>query len=226
MPLVGNSTALKDAIIAENGGVSPNGSIPDQAHHLLASNVVIEFDAKYSKKTNKYKKLAFASKYQLNAAPNGILMPTHFGHQEELDLPRHCGYHYKVYFDNIRALLTPIYNKFKNLNVCKEPFKGNFHAELTSAESTAKSNVKNRTWWLYEWSELLWVKNYKDEGTGNMFAKRGPVTSKNAGLDWAAKTTTPKRRCLKVKVGNQETIVLNTDWYTNNTYPPPGGPNS
>src|SRR5215472_9660668 len=79
--LVGSSTALDAAILAAHGGVSPNGGIPDQAHHLLSSNVVISLDEEFEHTGTAGLKLAFASGYQLNAAPNGILLPTHFGHQ-------------------------------------------------------------------------------------------------------------------------------------------------
>jgi len=215
MALYGDSTALGKAIMAQHNNVSPTGGIPDQAHHLLGSEVIIEFE-------NKYKKLAYKSGYQLNGASNGILLPTHFGHQMEVHLQRHCGYHYKQYWQNIRDLLTPIYNRYKNKDTCNDPAKTNFNNALSGAENTTRANIKNRAWWLYDWSKPLWDGDYRDEGTGNLYSNRSPDISYNVGLQWLIdKQGDIKRRYTKRQQGGKKINVVNTKWYTDNTYPPP-----
>jgi HNH/ENDO VII superfamily nuclease len=221
MALLGSSTALGNAITAANGGVEPNGGIPDQAHHLLSSSVVIELDYEYRSRAKKL--MANASGYQLNAASNGILLPTHFGHQRKLDLQRHRGNHYNVYYENVRNELRPIYDKFETLNVCTEPTKSKFLACFTDSEKAVRANIKNRDWWLYDWSKKLWDGDYRDEGTGNLALSRPPFTSQETGLQWLTdKAGDIKRRYTTVIVGSTKRNIVNTKWYTSHTYPAPG----
>ena len=215
MALFGNSTSLGKAIMAQHNKVSPTGGIPDQAHHLLSSEIIIEFE-------NKYNELADNSGYQLNGAANGIFLPTHFGHQMEVNLQRHCGYHWKIYMDNVRKLVRPIYERYKNKNTCKDPAKTNFNNALSGAENAARSDVVSRAWWLYKWSKPLWDGDYRDEGTGNLYLNRPPDTSCKVGLQWLKnKQGDIKRRYTKRKRGHKNVNVVNAEWYTNNTYPPP-----
>jgi hypothetical protein len=215
MVLVGDSTALGKAIMAQHYNVSPAGGIPDQAHHLLSSEVITEFETNYSQ-------LAWNSGYQLNGAGNGILLPTHFGHQMKVNLQRHCGYHYKTYMNNIRKLVRPIYNRYKNKDTCSDPAKTNFNNALSGAENTVRSNIVSRAWWLYDWSKPLWDGDYRDEGTGNLYLNRPPDTSYKAGLQWLIdKQGGIKRRYTKQKKGNSYINVVKKKWYNDNTYPAP-----
>lgn len=217
--LVGSSSVLDAAILAAHGGVSPNGGIPDQAHHLLSSNVVISLDEEFEQTGTAGLKLAFASGYQLNAAPNGILLPTHFGHQMKVNLQRHCGNHYKKYYKNVENVLRPIYVAYQNQDVCNDPARSNLHKAFTGAENTVRSNIRSRVWWLYEWSQPLWDHDYRDEGTGNLYLNRPPDIEAATGLQWLKdKQGGIKRRYTKRKGGGN---IVKTKWYSNYSYPSP-----
>ena len=220
--LVGISAKLDAAIHAAHGGVSPNGGIPDQAHHLLSSNVVISLDDEFEQTGSAGLKLAFASGYQLNAAPNGILLPTHFGHQRKVNLQRHRGNHFNKYYKNVEKVLRPIYKDFKDLNVCKDPARSQLHQAFSGAENAARSNIRSRAWWLYAWSEPLWDGDYRDEGTGNFYLNRPPDTAFEAGLQWLQDTQGGiKRRYKKQQRKDGTANVVRTEFYSNNNYPSP-----
>jgi hypothetical protein len=223
MALEGSSTLLAKAIKAANGGVKPNGKIPDQAHHLLSSSVVIELDYEYRSRAKKL--MANAAGYQLNAASNGIPLPTHFGHQKKLDRQRHRGNHYDKYYADVKGLLRPVYDKFETLNVCKEPTSSQFLAQFTDKENIVRSNIVSRAWWLYDWSQPLFDEDYRDEGTGNLYLNRPPDTSQEVGMQWLTdKADDIKRRYTYKIVGGTKQIVVNEDWYRENTYPAPTSP--
>jgi hypothetical protein len=221
MALEGSSTVLGNAITAANGGVEPNGGIPDQAHHLLSSSVVIELDYEYRSRAKKL--MANASGYQLNAAPNGILLPTHFGHQMKLNRQRHRGNHRERYYRDVKKILRPKYDKFETLDVCKEPTKSQFLACFTDAENLVRSNIVSRVWWLYDWSQPLWDGDYRDEGTGDLSLNRPPDTSQETGKQWLTdKAGDIKRRYMTITVGSTKRNIVNTKWYASHTYPKPG----
>lgn len=212
MALFGNSTSLGKAIRAQHNYVSPPGDIPDQAHHLLMSEVIIEYE-------NDYGNLADNAEYQLNGANNGILLPTHFGHQMKLNLPRHNGYHNNKYKKNIQNLVEPIYARYEGKNTCKDPAKKNFNKALKTAEGTVRSNIVNRVWWLYDWSKPLWDGDYRDEGIGNLYHNISPDTGYEVGLQWLTdKQRGIKRRYTKQRRGNKNVSVVNTKWYDDNDY--------
>lgn len=229
MSLVGDSQALERAITRANGGVKPHGKVPVQAHHLLSSNVVVGLDAKYEfLPANKAlpQKLADAAGYLLNEAPNGLLLPYHFGHQMKLHLQRHCGDHFDEYYDNVRSVLEPTYQHYKTKDVCPgTPANTSFLQALKNAETTVKGNLSGDppTWWLYEWSQPLWDNDYRDEGTGNLYLNRPPDISYKAGLAWVDDKVSKgeiKRR-YKKKRGSKNAYEVKKGWYRSHTYPPP-----
>jgi hypothetical protein len=223
MSLVGNSSKLDTAIRRANGGVSPNGKIPDQAHHLLSSNVVIKLDDEFESKSKYGLKLAFASGYLLNEAPNGIMLPTHFGHQRLLNLPTHRGNHYKKYYQNVENVLRPIYKAFKDFDVCNDSTaQAKLHAAFSGAENTTRSNIVSRAWTLYAWSAKLWDEDYRDEGTGNLYLNRPHDPAFESGLQWVDDTAGGiKRRYKKQKRKGGVANVVKTKWYSRYAYPPP-----
>jgi hypothetical protein len=225
--LVGSSTKLAKAIKKANGGVKEHGTIPVQAHHLLSSNVVIELDYEYRSRAKRL--MANSAGYKLNAAPNGINLPTHFGHQMKIDKQRHCGNHWDTYYANVKAELRPIYDKFETEDVCKDPVaRQKFLGKFKDAEDAVRAEVEGAppSWWLYDWSEELWTHDYRDEGTGNMKLTRKPDKSYEAGKEWVAKKSSKgeiKRRYIEQKTGSSTKNVVNRQWYSVRSYAVPTG---
>jgi hypothetical protein len=225
MALEGDSTALAKAIFVENDCEEVNPDIPDQAHHLLSSNVVIALDFEFRSSAGKL--MANAAEYQLNAASNGILLPTHFGHQRKLKLQRHCGNHTDEYYDNVERVLRKIYERYEDKDVCEDPAKTNFLKAFEGAENTVRSNIKRRVWWLYDWSKPLWDGDYRDEGTGNLESGRPPDISYEAGLEWLEeKKDDIKRRYITQNRKGKDVKLVRAKWYTNHNYPKPSSINS
>src|SRR6516164_266732 len=102
MAFAGDSGALRDAINAQHQQSPGPGNYPDQAHHLLSSNVLLKLEAKYGN-------LAEKAKYDLNRGSNGLLMPTLYGHQKHPNLQRHRGGHSKDLYAKVLDLVEPIY---------------------------------------------------------------------------------------------------------------------
>lgn len=228
MPLSGSSTKLAKAIV-KAGGVASTSKVPLQAHHLLASSVVIALDTQFYKlgKKGKKKRFAFASGYDLNGKPNGINLPIRFGHQKALTLVRHRGRHGPPYFTEIETLLKPLYQDVldNGKDVCGAD-KGAFLLDFAAKEKNVRGRItgKNPTLWLYDkWSEKLWNADYKDEGAtvGKLRSPYGIVDDAAAGLEWEQKMKPVKRR--HTMTGPGKSAVLNTTWYSTRGYPTPKG---
>ena len=214
MALVGDSGALRDAINACQNAGGPN-DYADQAHHLLSSNVIIKLDAEYGGFAEK-------SEYDLNRGTNGILLPTLYGFQMHHELQRHCGGHSKEFYALVRELVLPTYDD--NDGPVK-PCPGNKVAQnilsgLTKAEKAAKKNIKSIDWELYEHSKVLFDRDYRDEGVGDLEVIRRAFTDKASGLDWLDKKAPPEimRRYEVVK----KKEVVRKQFYVGEGYPSPG----
>jgi hypothetical protein len=231
MPLSGSSTKLAAAIKKAGNQLNSTSKLPMQAHHLLASSVVIALDTEFYKqgKKGKKKRFAFASGYDLNGAPNGINLPIRFGHQKALTLVRHRGRHGPPYFTEIRTLLEPIYQDVldKGKDVCPTGAdNAAFLLDFEGAEKDVRSRLtgKNPTLWLYDkWSQQLWTGDYKDEGAtvGKLRSPYGIVDDAAAGLEWDQKLKPMRRHTM---TGPGKTAVLNATWYGSRGYPAPKWP--
>lgn len=231
MPLSGSSTKLAAAIKKAGQQLNSTSKLPMQAHHLLASSVVIALDTKFYKlgKKGKKKRFAHASGYDLNGAPNGINLPIRFGHQAKLKLVRHRGRHGPPYFKEIETLLEPLYQDVldNGKDMCGADgaaFKLNFAAKEKNVRGRITGT--NPSLWLYEkWSEKLWNADYMDEGAtvGKLRSPYGIVDDAAAGLEWEQKMKPIKRRHTMTGPG-KKTAVLNAVWYASRGYPTPGWP--
>lgn len=240
MALSGSSKKLGDAIrkALKKLGITPDKKIPDQAHHLLASSVVIALDTEFYKECKKRKvkparRFADAAKYQLNGEPNGLLLPIRFGHQKHLNKVRHRGRHGPPYFKEIDTLLRPLYEDVidNGKDVCG-PDKLAFLQDFATKEKNVKRRITpgstgNPSLYLYEkWSEKLWTKDYRDEGAtkGKLLSKRGIVDDAAAGLEWEQNMKPIKRR--HTLEGKKKTPKLNEEWYKSKKYPVPTDENT
>jgi len=215
MTYVGDSGALRSAINAQHQQAAGPGDYPDQAHHLLSSNVLIKLEAKYGN-------LAENSKYDLNRGSNGLLMPANYGHQKRPNLQRHRGGHSKEFYEKVRELVEPVYELHKGADPCNdEEARKNILGDLAGAENDAKGLLKSVDWELYSNSKVLFDRDYRDEGVGDLSLDRPPFTDKASALKWLEdKAVGIKRRYEVVDA----TEVVKAQFYTNEGYPVPGDP--
>jgi hypothetical protein len=181
------------------------------------SEIIVDFE-------NVYENKAYDAGYDLNNASNGILLPTHFGHQKKVNRPRHRGYHSVTYVNKVFDVIEPIYHHYENQNTCQKPWQERFINALLDAEKLVRTKVRTRTWWLYSWSKLLWDEDYCDEGYTEAKLKsksiKNRMTSRASGIQWVKdRKGKIKRRYIEQKIGNSIKKVTNADWYTKNTYP-------
>ena len=91
-------------------------------------------------------------------------------------------------------------------------------------EKLVYGKVKNRHWWLYSWSKVLWYEYYDEGFTEGRLKSNGDNRMKGraSGLQWVTDRADKgliKRRYIEKKVGNKIKEVTNADWYTRYTYP-------
>jgi hypothetical protein len=232
MGFAGNSTKLTKSI-RKFFKIKEDKKIPEQAHHLLASSVVLRLDTEFFKKQKikkgtPRKRYARAAGYKLNEQPNGILLPIRFGHQHHLNLVRHRGRHGSDYFDKIYQILKPIYDDFlkEGKDVCGDD-RQEFLDEFEAAEKDVRSQLTSDppTLWLYKWSEELWTKDYCDEGAtdGRLRSTRGIVDDAATGLEWVEKMVPGPIKRRYMLQGKNKVPKYNQEWYTKKSYPDPGG---
>jgi len=217
MTYVGDSGALRSNIEAQHQqGTGPN-DYPDQAHHLLSSNVLIKLEAKYGN-------LAENATYDLNRGSNGLLMPANYGHQKRPNLQRHRGGHTKEFYEKVREVVEPVYELHEGEDPCNDPVaKKNILGDLTSAENTAKGMLKSVDWELYSNSKVLFDRDYRDEGVGDLSLDRLPFTDKASALKWLEDKAVGIKRRYQLVNGKE---AVKTQFYTNEGYPVPGDPSA
>jgi len=190
---------------------------PDQAHHLLCSNVILKLEAKYDD-------LAEKAGYNINRRSNGLLMPAYYGHQKLPGLQRHRGGHSRKLYKKVRQLLEPIYDEYYKPNPCEnEEAKKEIIGELTEAESYAKDLLRDLDWELYKHSKRLFDGDYRDEGFGEMSLDQPPITNKASGVKWLRDNANTVKRRYKIINGIE---VINAKFYDDEGYPVPGDPRS
>jgi len=192
-----------------------------QAHHCISCSIIGE---------KKYKQLAdwaIASDYDINRGNNGIALPAYFGHMRKENKQRHRGGHDQIYYKEVRKELDKLLKDLKGVDPCKnKQDRVDVLGALTGAEDRLKSGLKSRSIWLYDWSQKLWSKDYRDEGATNMKSGRRREGSYSAGMEWVASFggRDVKRRYAVVKGPNKkDKKVLLTKWYSAYGYPVPGG---
>src|SRR5262245_50514842 len=149
MSMVGDSGALRSAINAQHQAGSGPNNYPDQAHHLLSSNVILKLEAKYAK-------LAEKAGYDLNRGSNGLLMPSNYGHQKHPNLQRHRGGHSKELYQKVNDLVEPVYQDYEGTDPCSdEEVKKNILGDLKAKEDRARGFIKDVDWELYSFSKAL-----------------------------------------------------------------------
>jgi hypothetical protein len=200
--------------------LSENHGYPVQAHHLICCSVMEQLEG------GKMAKLAIASGYDINNGNNGIALPAYFGHQRKETLPRHRGGHWDDYYKKVKTELAKVYKDHKDDKPCNnKTVQDNIKGDLTDLEDLIRTKLTKRQWWLYDWSEELWSKDYRDEGATNMKSPRKRDGSSSSGQQWAA-TAFPGGVKRRHKVTGSQTILL-SDWYSKKYgYPEPGGPTS
>jgi hypothetical protein len=213
MSFVGDSGALRNAINAQHQQSAGQSDYPDQAHHLLSSNVLLKLEAKYAK-------LAEKATYDLNRGSNGLLMPTLYGHQKHPNLQRHRGGHRQELYAKVFDLVEPVYELYKGKNPCEdEEAKKNILDDLTASENDARDAIKNLDWELYSNSKNLYVADYRDEGVGDLSLDRPAFTAKADGERWLIDKAVGIKRRYELVNGTE---VVRKDFYTRNGYPDPG----
>lgn len=215
MTYVGDSGALRSAINAQHQqGTGPN-DYPDQAHHLLSSNVLIKLEKEFGS-------LAENSEYDLNGASNGLLMPANYGHQKHPNLQRHRGGHSAEFYAKVRKRVVSIYELYEGADPCNdEKAKKNILGALTSAENDVKGWLKSADWELYSNSKVLFDRDYRDEGVGDLSIDRAPFTDKASALKWLEDKAVGLKRRYEGVTGKEE---VKKQFYTNEGYPVPGDP--
>lgn len=215
MGMVGDSGALRNAINAQHQADSGPNDYPDQAHHLLSSNVIIKLEAKYAK-------LAEKAGYDLNRGTNGLLMPSNYGHQMHPKLQRHRGGHSKDLYQKVHDLVEPIYQEYEGQDPCEdEEVRKNILGDLKGAEDAAKGNLKTVAWELYSFSKALFDGDYRDEGVGDLSLTRPPFTGKASGKEWLATKAAGLKRRYEGPDGKE---AVRKEFYTGEGYPVPGDP--
>jgi hypothetical protein len=213
--MVGDSGQLRNNINAQHQPDSGPNDYPDQAHHLLSSNVIIKLEAKYAD-------LAHNSGYDLNRGSNGLLMPAFYGHQKHPNLQRHRGGHSKAFYGLVHDLVDPIYQVYKGKNPCEdEELKKKILGDLKGAEDEAKANLKSVDWELYSFSKALFDGDYRDEGVGDLSLDRPPFIGKASGKEWLVTKAAGLKRRYQGPDGKE---VVKTEFYTGEGYPVPGDP--
>jgi hypothetical protein len=218
MALAGDSAALRRAISAQHQQNTGQPPYPDQAHHLLCSNVVLKLERKYSD-------LAEKAGYDLNRASNGLLMPAKYGHQMRKGLQRHCGGHCKKLYADVNDLLESVYEPYKDKKDCPddETLK-NILGDLKVAEEEARRNIKALDWQLYNNSKDLFDGDYRDEGAGDLkFNMVDPqaFTGKASGLQWLRRYASGLKRRYELVSGKEE---VRKQFYNREGYPVPADP--
>lgn len=189
---------------------------PLQAHHCISCSVMSKLEKR------KLAKKAEQSGYDINGRNNGIALPAYFGHQMLNKEMRHRGGHWDEYYDNVKKKLLPIYKKYKDKDLCEnKKNQKNILADLQSAENDIKSKLKNKKWWLYDWSDNLYNGDYRDEGDTNLRSARKREGASETGESWFKKYGSAKiKRRYKVSKGKEK---VRTEWYGNYGYPVPSG---
>lgn len=190
---------------------------PLQAHHCISCSVMNSLEQ------GKLSKLAESAGYDINNANNGIALPAYFGHQWFNEEQRHRGGHQNSYYEYVEKLLSPLYDQYKNKNLCTdEKARKNILSDLEKIEDNIKSKLENKRLWLYEWSEQLYNGDYRDEGATNLNSSRNREGSSTTGLDWLKVygSSTVKRRYSVDTDGRKK---IRTAWYQKYGYPVPAG---
>jgi hypothetical protein len=192
-----------------------------QAHHCISCSVIAE---------PKYKTLAkwaIDSDYDINRGNNGIALPAYFGHMRVENKQRHRGGHDQIYYNKVREELDALLEDLDGVDPCKnEKDRKSVLAALTGAENRIKAGLKGRSIWLYDWSQKLWSKDYRDEGSTNMASGRRREGSKAAGLQWVenfGSREVKRRHAVGKDAKGRDKKVLLAKWYSAYAYPVPGG---
>lgn len=192
-----------------------------QAHHCISCSIIGE---------KKYKKLAdwaIASDYDINRGNNGIALPAYFGHMRVENKQRHRGGHDEIYYNKVREELDALLEDLDGVDPCKNAKdRASVLGALTGAENRLKAGLKNRSIWLYDWSQKLWSKDYRDEGGTNMASGRRREGSYSSGMQWvdnfAGGQVRRRHAVARSPKGRQKKVLL-AKWYSSYGYPVPGG---
>jgi len=191
-----------------------------QAHHCISCSIIGE---------SKYKKLAdwaITSDYDINRGSNGIALPAYFGHMQVQKKQRHRGGHDEIYYKAVRKELDKLLKDLKGVDPCKsKQDRQDVLGALGGAESRLKAGLEGRSIWLYDWSQKLWSKDYRDEGGTNMHSSRRREGSYSSGLEWVDnfKGAVKRRHAMITTRDGKERRKVLTKWYAKYGYPVPGG---
>jgi hypothetical protein len=213
--MVGDSGLLRSAINAQHQQATGQPDFPDQAHHLLSSNVVLKLEAKFDK-------LAEKAGYDVNRGSNGLLMPANYGHQRWPALQRHRGGHSRDLYAKVNDLVEPVYDAYEDKLPCPDDqTKKNILGDLKGAEDSAKANLKSIDWELYKNSKVLYDRDYRDEGVGDLSLVRPAFTDKASGMKWLQDKASGLKRRYQGAPGAE---TVRTTFYDGEGYPVPGDP--
>lgn len=188
---------------------------PNQAHHCISCSVIQQHSE------SKLAKLVVQAGYDVNNGKNCIFLPAKFGHMRRNNEQRHRGGHWDTYYKYVGKQLDPLYTEYKDKDPCKdEEARKEILEWLIDIERTIYNDLDQKKSWLYDWSELLYNEDYREEGPGPLTAENRQPSS-SAGLEWVTQYPrgTTRRKCLKN--GN-----LRTAWYSSHGFPVPGSTNS
>jgi hypothetical protein len=185
---------------------------PVQAHHCISCSVI---------QGHELAPLAIDSGYDVNNGKNNIFLPARFGHMMRDQLQRHRGGHWNLYYDYVTNQLDTLYEKYKDAKPCEDPEdRKNILQDLMDVQTDIRTDLEDRDIWLYDWSELLYGQDYREEGPGDLTLDNQQGDSA-AGRSWVITYPAGSARRKKHKNGQ-----LRSKWYSDKGFPAPSGVNA